>query len=92
MSEQLDIRKRRLKFRACHRGIREMDILFTVFVREHLDGLSAEECDQLEILLEESDHDILPWISGGKQIPEAFETSIMEKLRTIALKPGDYGQ
>ena len=92
MSEPLDIRKRKLKFRACHRGIREMDILFTVFVREHLDDLSVEECDQLEILLEESDHDILLWMSGNNPTPEAFENSVIEKLRTIALKPDDYGQ
>ena len=85
-----DIRQRKLGFRACHRGILEMDIVFTAFVKNHLGELNHKELDLFETLLEESDHDLLLWVSGALEPPAAMNNQVMERLKTIALKPEDY--
>ncbi len=91
MAETDDIRRRKLGFRACHRGILEMDILFTVFVKSQLGSLDPEELDQFETLLDESDHDILSWISGAAETPVKMDNAVMDRMKTIALRPEDYG-
>lgn len=58
--------KSRLLWR-CRRGIREMDIVFTDFIQQHYDGLSDEEKQGLEELLDQPDLDILNWIMGKDQ-------------------------
>lgn len=91
MAETSDIRRRKLRFRACHRGILEMDILFTVFVKNHLEALNPGELDLFEMLLDEADHDILSWISGAAETPGKMNNTVLDRLKTIALRPEDYG-
>jgi antitoxin CptB len=91
VAETDNIRRRKLGFRACHRGILEMDILFTVFVKNHLGSLSLQELDLFEELLEESDHDILSWISGAAETPDRANNTVLDQMKTIALRPEDYG-
>ncbi len=90
MVETNDIRRRKLGFRACHRGILEMDILFTVFVKDHLGGLVSEELDLFEELLDESDHDILSWVSGAAETPDRVNNVVLDRMKSIALTPEDY--
>jgi len=91
VSESDEHRRRKLGFRARHRGILEMDILFSVFVDEHLAALKPGELDIFEAILEESDPDLLSWISGATATPSRWNNSVMDQLKTIALKPDDYG-
>jgi len=91
VAETDDIRRRKLRFRACHRGILEMDILFTAFVKNHLGDLAPEDLDLFEALLDESDHDILSWISGAAETPEKMNNPVLNRMKTIALRPEDYG-
>lgn len=44
-------RIKRLKFRANHRGMREMDILIGGFVDTYGDSMTHDELDQLEFIL-----------------------------------------
>ena len=51
-SEGLDPRRRRLKFRLWHRGIREMDLVYGRFADAEISNLSDSELDDLEKLLD----------------------------------------
>ncbi|MEM9278896.1 MAG: succinate dehydrogenase assembly factor 2 [Pseudomonadota bacterium] len=64
-----DKRLKRLKYRANHRGIKEMDIILGGFANARLDALSAEELDDFENLMQENDRDLLMWFTGEAEFP-----------------------
>jgi len=55
MSEELEIFKKKLLYRASYRGTKEMDILLTKFVKKYLNVFSDEQLKQLEKFLEFED-------------------------------------
>ncbi|WP_238183519.1 succinate dehydrogenase assembly factor 2, partial [Methylobacterium trifolii] len=50
-SADLDPRRRRILFRAWHRGIREMDLIMGRFADAEIGTLSEAELDQFEALI-----------------------------------------
>lgn len=82
---QLDItdRRRRLTFRAWHRGIKELDLIFGNFLDKHITELSHEDCAWFELLFEENDHDILAWITNKKAPPKKFDTAMMAAIQKL---------
>lgn len=72
-----DPRRKRLRFRSWHRGIKEMDLLLGPFADRHLAGMSDGDLDGYEALLEESDPDLYNWISGREPIPEAQNGALL---------------
>jgi len=55
---ELEILKKKIKYRASYRGTKEMDLLLTSFVSEIIDILSHEELHRLNIFLNCDDEDI----------------------------------
>ncbi len=55
MSEELEIFKKKLLYRASYRGTKEMDILLTKFVKKYVNVFSHEQLKQLEKFLEFED-------------------------------------
>ena len=76
-----EIRLKRLKFRAWHRGFVEADLILGPFVDIHAASLTPVQLDALETLLEESDHDIYGWIIGREPTPPSFDTDVMALLQ-----------
>ena len=62
-------RIKRLKYRANHRGIKEMDIILGGFASSRLDQLDAASLDAFETLMEEHDRDLLVWFTGEAPFP-----------------------
>ena len=65
----IETRRKRLKYRANHRGIKEMDIILGGFANARLDKLTKSELDAFEALMEESDRDLLIWFTGEADFP-----------------------
>ena len=84
-SDGLDVRQRKLLFRAWHRGMRETDLILGRFADAGVAHLSAEELAQFEQLLEVPDRDLLAWITGEEQAPAAHDTPLYRKLRDFHL-------
>jgi antitoxin CptB len=80
-----DSRRRRLLYRATHRGTYENDILLGGFVRRHIDTLRACELAPLEALLELPDNDLADWLTGRSPIPAAADTPMLRRVRREAL-------
>jgi antitoxin CptB len=78
-------RRKRLYYRSANRGWKETDLLVGRFAEQHLPQMSLSELDDFEALLDESDPDIFGWITGKQEIPEKFNTPVMEKLRSFKL-------
>ena len=68
-ASELEVARKRLKFRSWHRGTREMDLLLGRFADHHLDSFDAALLDAYAALLEESDPDIYEWVCGRSAAP-----------------------
>jgi antitoxin CptB len=82
-SEGLDARRRRLLFRAWHRGIREMDIVYGRFADAQISVLSEPELDEFDRLLELRDQQVFDWVSGAQDTPADYDTALLRRLRAF---------
>ncbi|MBL4803208.1 MAG: succinate dehydrogenase assembly factor 2 [Emcibacter sp.] len=82
-SEPLDIRRKRLKFRSWHRGIKEADILLGSFADDHLKDMSPAQLDCYENLLREPDLKIVTWITKDQPAPEYLQNDVMDMLQAL---------
>ena len=79
---ELDVARKRLKFRSWHRGTREMDLLLGRFADHHLDSFDAVQLDAYAALLEENDPDIYDWVCGRGAAPDgAFSVALAALTR-----------
>jgi len=83
MDQDIASRKRRLLFRATHRGVKEADLMIGGFVQSRLDTFSPDDMDWLERLMEETDADIMAWIIGAQSCPALFDGPLMDALRRL---------
>jgi len=79
-----DARRRRLLFRATHRGSHETDLLVGDFVSRRIDAFDAAELDALEEILELPDPDLADWLTGRRAIPAADDTPLLRAMREAA--------
>ena len=86
-SADLDPRRRRILFRAWHRGIREMDLIFGQFADTELAAISPVDLDEFEAILAEDDNDLFKWISGEQPLPERLDTPLFARI--AAFRPED---
>ncbi len=80
-----DSRRRRLLYRATHRGTYENDILLGGFVRRHIDVLRESELAALEAVLELPDNELADWLTGRLPIPPEADTPMLRRVRDEAL-------
>lgn len=78
--ETTENRRKRLKFRAWHRGTREMDLLLGSFADRHLEAFSEDELAQFERILENNDPDLYNWVSGKEEAPDTEKSQVMTLL------------
>lgn len=79
-SNALDDRRKRLRFRAWHRGTREMDLVLGRFVDANAATLSDDEVGTLEILMEVPDPELYLWIAGTADVPSNYDTTLFRKV------------
>jgi antitoxin CptB len=82
-SEGLDERRRRLLYRAWHRGTKEMDLIMGPFADATIADLSDAELTEFETLNDLPDPDLYAWVSGDVPVPPEFDTGLMRKLRAF---------
>jgi antitoxin CptB len=80
----LDARRRRLLYRATHRGTYENDILLGGFVQRHIDAFDESELAALETLLELPENELADWLTGRLPIPPEADTPMMRRIRSEA--------
>ncbi|WP_245704590.1 FAD assembly factor SdhE [Belnapia rosea] len=77
---ELDPRRRRLLFRARHRGTKEADLMIGAFVERLVAGFTEAELDELEAVLEYPDVDLADWLSGRRPIPAECRTPMLDRM------------
>lgn len=83
-SPALDIRRRRLLFRATHRGTQETDLLVGGYVAARIDRLTEPEMDALEAVMELPDVDLSDWLTGRVPIPPGVNSALLCAMRDAA--------
>jgi antitoxin CptB len=87
-SADLDPRRRRILFRAWHRGTREMDLLMGQFADAHIDRLGEAELDVFEALIEVPDRDLFAWLTDAAQVPENYDTPLYRSVKAFHTHQG----
>jgi antitoxin CptB len=67
--EDSALRVRRLRYRAWHRGTKEMDLLLGPYADAKLEGMDGPQLDRFETFIEEADTDLLKWLMGQEPAP-----------------------
>lgn len=67
--EDIAIRRKRLRYRAWHRGTKEMDLILGPFADANVDAYGAAELDRLEQLMDEEDPPLLKWVMRQEDPP-----------------------
>ena len=78
-----DLRRRRLLYRATHRGTFENDLMIGGYVRAHLDSLTEADLDALEVVMEIPDTYLADWLTGREPIPQEEETPMLRRMRNF---------
>ncbi|AQS41372.1 MAG: Flavinator of succinate dehydrogenase [Candidatus Tokpelaia hoelldobleri] len=79
-ASSLDTRRRRIAYRAWHRGIREMDLILGQYVDTHIISLGDGELDALEYIMSFEDRDLLTWFTGEVKTPDDVDTPIFKAI------------
>jgi antitoxin CptB len=82
-----EIRLKRLRFRAWHRGTKEADLMIGGFFDAHGASWDDAQLDWFEALLEEQDVDIMAWAMRTLPCPAEWEGPMMETMRALNLVP-----
>ncbi|MBI0178069.1 FAD assembly factor SdhE [Bartonella apis] len=79
-NSKLNARQRRLVFRAWHRGIREMDLVFGQYVDAHIMKLDEKAMDELEYIMSFEDRDLLTWVTGEVPVPYDVDSLLFRDI------------
>jgi antitoxin CptB len=75
-----EIRRKRLLWRATHRGIKEMDLILGGFVARHLPQFTEAEVAELERIMEIPDQDMLSWATRQEPIPAHYASALLTRI------------
>jgi antitoxin CptB len=73
-------RRRRLKFRCWHRGMKEVDLILGRFANAAVDGMGEKDLAAFEAILDDPDPQILAWVTGQEAVPADRDTEFFRRL------------
>jgi antitoxin CptB len=80
-TENSDARRKRLLWRASHRGIKEMDLILGGFAKARIGSMDEAELAELEAIIELPDQELLSWATKVSPVPkEHFSALLIEML------------
>ncbi|MGB6445600.1 MAG: succinate dehydrogenase assembly factor 2 [Xanthobacteraceae bacterium] len=79
-SEGLDVRRRKLLFRAWRRGVREMDLIVGRFADVYIDKFDEPALDHFERLIEVPNTELYAWVTGDETGPPEHDNAVLRQL------------
>jgi len=80
-NDDTNILRKRLRYRATHRGTKEADTIIGGFVTVQIDRLNVQELETLELLLDQSDPDLMDWLLGRQPMPDSDFRELLELMK-----------
>lgn len=77
-TESPEARLKRMGMRSWRRGTKEMDLILGPYADAHLPAMNEARLTLYDVLLEENDQDLLPWVLGQAAPPPALAGLIAE--------------
>ena len=84
MSDDLSHRRKRLTFRAWHRGTRETDLMIGGFADAHVGAFDADQLDRFEALIEVPDLVLFDWVTGRAAPDPAHDHDVLGLMQRFA--------
>jgi antitoxin CptB len=86
---ELEKTRKRLHFRAWHRGTKESDLLLGRFADQNLASMSLEDLADFEQILDRIDPELIDWLTGREPVPANLRTPVLDRLLAFepAIKP-----
>lgn len=78
--EDLSVRRRRLRYRAWHRGTRELDLLLGPYADAELEGMDRTELDRFERLLSLEETELRAWLLGQERPPPGADRNLLDRI------------
>jgi antitoxin CptB len=82
----LDVERRRLLWRAMHRGIKEMDLIVGGFAKANLATMNEAELGLFAEILEIPDQQLLSWVTNQESVPQQQQSKMLADV--LAFRPG----
>ncbi len=89
LTETLEIRRKRLRYRSRHRGTKELDLILGGFADRQLETMTRAQLDRFEALLQAPDPLIYAWLSGRVRVPADYDHDVMAGLRRYRVTEGN---
>lgn len=83
--EDISMRRRRLRYRAAHRGTRELDLILGPYADAHMEVADEAELTRFEQLLEEADTDLQKWLLRQEVPPPTTDRDLIDLILTYKL-------
>tara|TARA_B100001167_G_C16605746_1_gene227958 strand:+ start:335 stop:589 length:255 start_codon:yes stop_codon:yes gene_type:complete len=80
----INLLKKKIIYRSEHRGIKEMDILLSNFVKKYINKFDIIELKQLKDLLNIDDNNLFKWYLNKKskiQIPKNKISNLLKRFK-----------
>ena len=68
--------KKKIIYKASHRGSKEMDILLGNFINKYVELFNKNELQHFDLILDNDDDDIYQWILGKSDIPNKHQNRV----------------
>lgn len=81
--DSMELRTRRARYRAEHRGTKEADLVVGGFFARHHQDFDEAAMAWFEIILQEQDVDILAWAFGTAPVPAHLDNAWMQALKKL---------
>ena len=78
--DDISMRRKKIRYRAWHRGTREMDLVLGPFADAHVQTLSLADLDRFEALLDEEDPHLLKWVLEQEAPPDGVEVAFLNRV------------
>lgn len=73
-------KRKKLHFRAWHRGMREMDLILGPFADDNIGKLDAASLDEFEELMDVNDQELYRWIIGENAVPDRWQGELFDAI------------
>ncbi len=83
-------RRKRMLWRARHRGMKEMDLMLGCYAEENLAAMTELQLDEFETILEVSDAFLLDWLTDKTETPARYQTSMFAQIKSQSFVTNDY--
>jgi antitoxin CptB len=83
MTDDLEIRRRRAVYRACHRGTKEMDLILGRYAGASIAGMTGEELAAFERFIAMPDPVLTDWFAQSSAPEDETFRTLIAALRTF---------